>query len=364
MIKRGREDRGAFWECGMRKGDVFGILEENEGWRVEVCWRGKGVSLERSVVKRILNDLINKIFCDKYSMARGPKKHLKRINTPRSWLLSKMGGINATRPNQGPHKLRECLPLSVVIRYSLFNPETTSSWPTTLGKPTSLSKTSKPASKLIINSEKIWNSPLESWTSSMLPKPTRATECSMMSREDSTLSRSRVLNPTSNSLKSRARPLDPTKSPTSWPTTEELSDTPTQNWTKVILWNSTWRRTQSANGSRTNPDTLPTSQVETTLVEWPPSFTWKDTWVVSTSCTWEMPTERPSPQEGAMCLSLETRSHQSPFLKVTVNISTFWRRRLFVKTKRESPLNDEHCILNYSLHCSLSPELYSIIKFH
>ena len=88
-------------------------------------------------------------------MARGPKKHLKRINTPRSWLLSKMGGINATRPNQGPHKLRECLPLSVVIRYSLFNPETTSSWPTTLGKPTSLSKTSKPASKLIINSEKI-----------------------------------------------------------------------------------------------------------------------------------------------------------------------------------------------------------------
>ena len=49
-------------------------------------------------------------------MARGPKKHLKRINTPRSWLLSKMGGINATRPNQGPHKLRECLPLSIVLR--------------------------------------------------------------------------------------------------------------------------------------------------------------------------------------------------------------------------------------------------------
>lgn len=52
-------------------------------------------------------------------MARGPKKHLKRINTPRSWLLSKMGGINATRPSQGPHKLRECLPLSIIIRKRL-----------------------------------------------------------------------------------------------------------------------------------------------------------------------------------------------------------------------------------------------------
>ena len=52
-------------------------------------------------------------------MARGPKKHLKRINTPRSWLLSKMGGIYATRPSQGPHKLRECLPLSIVLRKRL-----------------------------------------------------------------------------------------------------------------------------------------------------------------------------------------------------------------------------------------------------
>ncbi len=52
-------------------------------------------------------------------MARGPKKHLKRINTPRSWLLSKMGGIYATRPSQGPHKLRECLPLAVILKNRL-----------------------------------------------------------------------------------------------------------------------------------------------------------------------------------------------------------------------------------------------------
>jgi small subunit ribosomal protein S4e len=54
-------------------------------------------------------------------MARGPKKHLKRINTPKSWLLSKMGGINATRPSQGPHKLRECLPLSIILKYLSIN---------------------------------------------------------------------------------------------------------------------------------------------------------------------------------------------------------------------------------------------------
>ena len=57
-------------------------------------------------------------------MARGPKKHLKRINTPRSWLLSKMGGPYATRPSQGPHKLRECLPLSIILRYLLVYSDT------------------------------------------------------------------------------------------------------------------------------------------------------------------------------------------------------------------------------------------------
>jgi small subunit ribosomal protein S4e len=30
-------------------------------------------------------------------MARGPKKHLKRINAPRAWLLDKMGGIFVTK---------------------------------------------------------------------------------------------------------------------------------------------------------------------------------------------------------------------------------------------------------------------------
>jgi len=52
-------------------------------------------------------------------MARGPKKHLKRLNAPRHWMLDKMGGVFAPRPTAGPHKLRECLPLMLVLRNRL-----------------------------------------------------------------------------------------------------------------------------------------------------------------------------------------------------------------------------------------------------
>jgi len=53
-------------------------------------------------------------------MARGPKKHFKRIQAPKSWLLDKKtGGIMTTRPSQGPHKLRESLPLSILLRHRL-----------------------------------------------------------------------------------------------------------------------------------------------------------------------------------------------------------------------------------------------------
>jgi len=52
-------------------------------------------------------------------MARGPKKHLKRLNAPRHWLLAKMGGVWAPRPSTGPHKLRECLPLIILLRNRL-----------------------------------------------------------------------------------------------------------------------------------------------------------------------------------------------------------------------------------------------------
>jgi len=52
-------------------------------------------------------------------MARGPKKHLKRMFAPSHWMLDKLKGRWAPRPSAGPHKLRECLPLIVMLRNRL-----------------------------------------------------------------------------------------------------------------------------------------------------------------------------------------------------------------------------------------------------
>ncbi|MCP6116778.1 S4 domain-containing protein, partial [Klebsiella pneumoniae] len=47
------------------------------------------------------------------------KKHLKRLNAPKAWMLDKLGGVYAPRPSTGPHKLRECLPLVIFLRNRL-----------------------------------------------------------------------------------------------------------------------------------------------------------------------------------------------------------------------------------------------------
>lgn len=52
-------------------------------------------------------------------MARGPKKHLKRMFAPSHWMLDKLSGVWAPRPSAGPHKLRECLPLIILLRNRL-----------------------------------------------------------------------------------------------------------------------------------------------------------------------------------------------------------------------------------------------------
>jgi small subunit ribosomal protein S4e len=52
-------------------------------------------------------------------MPRGPKKHLKRLNAPKHWMLDKLGGIFAPKPSPGPHKQRECLPLTILLRNRL-----------------------------------------------------------------------------------------------------------------------------------------------------------------------------------------------------------------------------------------------------
>jgi len=44
---------------------------------------------------------------------------LKRLVAPKSWMLDKLGGVFAPRPSPGPHKLRESLPLVVMLRNRL-----------------------------------------------------------------------------------------------------------------------------------------------------------------------------------------------------------------------------------------------------
>jgi small subunit ribosomal protein S4e len=52
-------------------------------------------------------------------MARGPKRHLKRLFAPQDWMLSKLTGVFAPRPRAGAHKARECMPLLIILRNRL-----------------------------------------------------------------------------------------------------------------------------------------------------------------------------------------------------------------------------------------------------
>ncbi|KAB0355406.1 hypothetical protein FD755_021914 [Muntiacus reevesi] len=49
-------------------------------------------------------------------MTRGPKK---RVATPKDWMLDKVTGVFAPPPFTCPHKLRECLPLTIFLRSGL-----------------------------------------------------------------------------------------------------------------------------------------------------------------------------------------------------------------------------------------------------
>jgi len=51
-------------------------------------------------------------------MPRGPKKHLKRLAAPKSWMLDKLGGVFTIKPSAGPHKSSESLPVTLFLRYS------------------------------------------------------------------------------------------------------------------------------------------------------------------------------------------------------------------------------------------------------
>ncbi|KAA8517454.1 hypothetical protein F0562_017747 [Nyssa sinensis] len=76
------------------------------GWRAveaQLCRSLEGTDLPSNQIK----------------MARGLKKHLKRLNAPKHWMLDKLGGAFAPKPSSGPHKSRECLPLILILRNRL-----------------------------------------------------------------------------------------------------------------------------------------------------------------------------------------------------------------------------------------------------
>ncbi|WFD24147.1 hypothetical protein MEQU1_002844 [Malassezia equina] len=58
-------------------------------------------------------------FASTTAMVRGPKHHLKHLAAPSSWMLDKLSGTYAPRPSTGPHKLREALPLVILLRNRL-----------------------------------------------------------------------------------------------------------------------------------------------------------------------------------------------------------------------------------------------------
>jgi len=44
---------------------------------------------------------------------------MKRVAAPKRWFLGKLNGVYATRPSPGPHKLKSCIPLNVVLQQRL-----------------------------------------------------------------------------------------------------------------------------------------------------------------------------------------------------------------------------------------------------
>jgi small subunit ribosomal protein S4e len=50
---------------------------------------------------------------------KGQRKSMKRVNAPKTWYLGKLRGVYATKPSAGPHKTRECIPLTVLLQQRL-----------------------------------------------------------------------------------------------------------------------------------------------------------------------------------------------------------------------------------------------------
>merc|ERR1719263_1807114 len=50
---------------------------------------------------------------------KGQRKSMKKVAAPKMWYLGKLRGVYSTRPSPGPHRLRECIPLNVLLQHRL-----------------------------------------------------------------------------------------------------------------------------------------------------------------------------------------------------------------------------------------------------
>merc|ERR1712086_720648 len=50
---------------------------------------------------------------------KGRRKSMKRVAAPKQWYLGKLKGVYSVRPSPGPHKIRECIPISVLLQNRL-----------------------------------------------------------------------------------------------------------------------------------------------------------------------------------------------------------------------------------------------------
>lgn len=238
-------------------------------------------------------------------MARGPKKHLKKIAAPKAWMLEKLGGIFTTRPSQGPHKLRESLPLAVLLMYLHTNSAKDSNTPRTEDKLPWSSTIRRTVLRLITDSEETKDSQLVSWMLSRSSRPRNSTDAFMTLREDS-FSRALMLSKLdSNCWRLQEKLLVPTKSHTSSLTTPEPSDSPTLKSRSETPSSTTLITVKSSNGSRTTLETPVMLPEETISVESDNSNTSRDTLEDMTSSTSRMPTVRHSPPERTISSSLD-----------------------------------------------------------
>ncbi|KAK4396086.1 40S ribosomal protein S4 [Sesamum angolense] len=108
------------WEKGYKSGSGLGWggMGIGKAWDLRRCL---AVAKQKKVTNPVTRvSLCIFAFYNEFALlARGLKKHLKRLNAPKHWMLDKLGGAFAPKPSSGPHKSRECLPLILILRNRL-----------------------------------------------------------------------------------------------------------------------------------------------------------------------------------------------------------------------------------------------------